>query len=216
MAAVPLIVTYLKGEASPEEALYVEQWASSSPEHRDLFDRVWREWHMATGERVEGIPDAHEEWEVCRKQFFNGAEKISLTAWLKSHLWQVATAILLLAIAGWVLYARVHHASVIPGPVRPPLRSQQAPVKDSTGKEDSTHLYDFRNISLEEAVRVISKDYGIRIVAVNPQILKCRFTTLFDHESLTYILDVVTETLNIHYDYSPDRHTVYLSGKGCE
>jgi len=222
MAAVPLIVRYLKGEASPEEALYVEQWAASSPEHQDLLDEVWREWHMAVEQRVESIPDPHHEWQSCRRQIFEGGNgRISAGTWLRSHLWQAVTAFLLLAVAGWLLYIRMHLAPGVPGPATPPAGPRQAPVKDSMRKqegrkEDRTHLYDFRNIALEEAVRVLSKDYNIRIVAKNPPILKCRFTTLFDHESLTYILDVVTETLNIRYDYSPDRKTIYLSGKGCE
>jgi|GEM_PF-2257317 len=222
MAAISLIVKYLNGDSSPEEALRIEQWAASSPENQVLLEDTWRAWMATSGEPVHDVPDPSAEWKRWQQQLSRPSPgKPSGGRWLKGHLFQVAGAVLVAGLTLWFFS------------LRHPRQEQKIPValhqtkgqkfnapdsarESSRTSEDSVRIFDFRNTTLEEASRQLSKAYSVQIIPRNPRIFNCRFTTRFDHESLTYMLDVITETLNIHYAYSPDRKTVYLSGKGCD
>jgi len=200
MATASLITNYLNGQSSPEEALCIERWIAASPENKRLFEEVWREWSSISGSEAQthDIPDPQEEFHRWKQQ-------LPRTGTIATKLYMLISAAGLLAV--FVSYLLLKSPASAP-------HVQEQPVSAPLGA-DTGHVFNFKDTPLEEATRTLSKAYGVSFIADNPAIMNCRFTTGFDHDSLTYILDVITETLNIHYAYSPDKKTIRLSGEGC-
>lgn len=71
----------------------------------------------------------------------------------------------------------------------------------------------FRNASLKQIADKLEKAYGIRVIFENKRLESCTMSTKFDRKPLSFVLNVISITLNIHYRI--DKTTVYLSGAGC-
>lgn len=89
MPAESILVKWLNGEASPEEAAAIEAWVASDPEHRVAIERLWGIIHP---EYVAPEPSA--EWRAFRKKWsrlrlirrlFWGALGTSALVWVGLH-----------------------------------------------------------------------------------------------------------------------------------
>jgi transmembrane sensor len=62
-----LILKYFAGKAGPEEAMQVEDWAKSSPDHESYFQNLNQSW-LEAGNELYTRPDTQQEWENFNKK----------------------------------------------------------------------------------------------------------------------------------------------------
>lgn len=72
----------------------------------------------------------------------------------------------------------------------------------------------FQNTTLREVAQALEDHYGVDIIFENRELAHCTISAGFDNQSLDYVLEVISATLNIKY--RKDNKNVYLSGKSCE
>jgi len=95
-----ILIHYLSGEATPEEALYVEDWRNADPAHAAFFDELAVAWHDDLSYRK---PDIVRMWQDFQDR--NTTGRIALPTRKKRRLmvWSAAAVLLLLtATAGFV------------------------------------------------------------------------------------------------------------------
>jgi transmembrane sensor len=86
-------------------------------------------------------------------------------------------------------------------------------IKDENNIAYATRTLTFSAATLKEVSEQLSKAYGVQFVFENEKIQECRLTTEYQNKSLPFIMDVISESLNISYRIKGD--TVFLSGDGC-
>ncbi|MES2627875.1 MAG: FecR domain-containing protein [Bacteroidota bacterium] len=67
MIAFELIIKYLSGKASPEEARRIDQWMEESPSNKLHFEQIQASW-LEAGDETMHIPDANREWEKIEEK----------------------------------------------------------------------------------------------------------------------------------------------------
>ncbi len=77
----------------------------------------------------------------------------------------------------------------------------------------STHTLSFTATKLSEVSKQLSKAYGVKFVFVDKKIGDCLLTSQYNNQSLSFILDIIAESLNITYILKDN--IVYFSGNGC-
>ncbi|HTH55028.1 MAG TPA: FecR domain-containing protein [Cyclobacteriaceae bacterium] len=77
----------------------------------------------------------------------------------------------------------------------------------------ATHTFAFEDIPLKEVAENLSNSFGVSFVFENETLKNCRLTSEYHDKSLTFILTVIAESLNLKYTVKGN--TVYLSGDGC-
>jgi len=77
----------------------------------------------------------------------------------------------------------------------------------------ATHSLSFSSTTLKDVSDQLSKAYGVKFVFENKKIQECRLTTEYQDKSLAFIMDVISESLNLIYTIKDN--TVYISGDGC-
>lgn len=93
-----LIVRYLEGNATPEEAMLLEDWKQSSPENQKQFDHYQR---LFLKDNLTDI-DVDSAWKRVSKQISGKSRIVSFTDW---RYWAVAAAaILVIALIVPALY----------------------------------------------------------------------------------------------------------------
>lgn len=70
----------------------------------------------------------------------------------------------------------------------------------------------FNNARLTEVAVAIGKLYGIPVL-VESGLEDCLITVTFNNETLDTVLNIICETMNLHYD--KNENTIYLRGTGC-
>lgn len=78
----------------------------------------------------------------------------------------------------------------------------------------ATRVFNFNNTPVKEVINELSKAYGVTFRLDNPAIGDCRITTEFDNKPIRYVLDVLTQTLNL--TYKELGKIIAISGQGCE
>ncbi|WP_160716146.1 FecR domain-containing protein [Chitinophaga solisilvae] len=104
-----LLGKYFSGEASPEEAIAVEDWIAAAPEHRRLFEQTAGLWENAAGGQQHTLPDKAAVWQEIRRQL-PGAAPLKTAAVRPGNRRLMAAAILLL-ICGASLYFLLYRTS---------------------------------------------------------------------------------------------------------
>src|SRR5580698_7445954 len=64
-----LLGRYLAGEASPEEALAIDDWISGSVENRRFFEEVSLIWDQSSPERRYRLANKEDAWREIRDRF---------------------------------------------------------------------------------------------------------------------------------------------------
>lgn len=77
----------------------------------------------------------------------------------------------------------------------------------------ATHTLTFEDTSLKEVTDNLSESYGVVFVFENEKLKDCHLTSSYKNKPLSFILDVIAESLNL--EYIVKGNTVYLSGNGC-
>lgn len=99
MVDFELIIKYFSGNAAPEEAEQVEDFARSSPERQTYFQSLHQSW-LASGDEIYRQPDIQKEWEhFCARQNVNIGRKVS---------WRIpaiaASIAVILGLAGYFMW----------------------------------------------------------------------------------------------------------------
>ena len=78
----------------------------------------------------------------------------------------------------------------------------------------ATHKFVFNNTSITEVFRYIEKAQDCTIHIANPEIGNCKLTATFESVSTDYMLNLITEALNLSVTKNDDR-TFTVEGEGC-
>mgnify|MGYP001553798719 CR=1 FL=1 len=72
----------------------------------------------------------------------------------------------------------------------------------------------FKNVTLGEAMAILSDDYNVKILFRNPALQRCRFTgTFLSNNGLGQVLDVITVVMDIRW--KEEGGIIWLEGTGC-
>jgi ferric-dicitrate binding protein FerR (iron transport regulator) len=97
-----LLAKYLSGEASPEEAMAVDNWVSASNSNRVLFEQAMSVWKQTTSRSAWQLPD-----KLKLLATITQAAKPAKTGAVKMLRWSIAAAVLIgLGLTGayWLLH----------------------------------------------------------------------------------------------------------------
>lgn len=300
-----LIGKYLAGEASPEEAMALDDWKARSAGHQELFEEASRIWENAGPPVFRHAPQADEEWSRLQAALEPSGRGLPV--------WKIAAGFLIvagLAVLGYFLlkspadtqprlsfqtkentvtdtlpdrsivtlapgsyltigkqfskrqrmlqlksgegYFTVRPLSKIPftvyagdvkitvlgtlfnvsndpalvavavttGKVKMERDAQSIIVnggstgiynkrtgtlnlyKDSLDENSysyATGILDFNNMDLSGVKRILEKTYHVHIYFKDPSLEDLRIHTQFNHQSLSYVLEVIGASLNIQY-----------------
>lgn len=70
MIPFDLIIKYLSGKASPEDAMLIDKWIASSRENQESFKSIQLSW-LGAGKEEMRIPNVNKEWQKFDKQVLN-------------------------------------------------------------------------------------------------------------------------------------------------
>lgn len=95
-----VIVKYLAGEASPEEAIAIDDWCARTEDNKQLFDRLSRTWQQ-TGTAVSyRAPDVKQEWQHWEQtNTIPAGKENTKVRTLRRQLAVAATVVILLGAA---------------------------------------------------------------------------------------------------------------------
>lgn len=103
-----LLAKYLSGEATPEEAMAVDNWVKASSENRALFVQAMAVWEQTAAGNTWQLPDKLKLLAAIRRD-----RKPTKTATVKTLRWSIAAAILLLlGAAGAYWWLQPAHVTV--------------------------------------------------------------------------------------------------------
>jgi len=77
----------------------------------------------------------------------------------------------------------------------------------------ATHTFTFEDTSLKQVTDNLASSYGVSFVFENEKLKDCHLTSSYENKSLSFILEVIAESLNVRYTVKGN--IVYLSGDGC-
>lgn len=73
-----IITKYLCGEASPEEAIDIEQWLNESPQNRAYFDNM-EQTFLLVSQKGKAKPDQQKAWDKIHKNIF---QQVKIFKWI--------------------------------------------------------------------------------------------------------------------------------------
>lgn len=85
--------------------------------------------------------------------------------------------------------------------------------QNENGVAYATHVLTFKSVSLKEVCQHLGKTYGVQFHFENNAVERCTLTSAYSNKSLSFIMDVISESLGITYQIKGN--TVYISGDGC-
>ncbi|HYH14233.1 MAG TPA: FecR domain-containing protein, partial [Flavisolibacter sp.] len=98
-----LLVKYIAGEASPEEAMAAEEWIQATPENKQQFEALQQVWTAtAPSGRVYQQPDVEHEWNAVRQAVTQTPVR-NIKARRFTSMLVAASVVVLAGILGWFL-----------------------------------------------------------------------------------------------------------------
>jgi len=85
--------------------------------------------------------------------------------------------------------------------------------EDSNFMAWKTKLMIFIDKPLDEVIGILNQVYGANLTLASEDLSNCRITATFENQSLPSVLQVITSTLALDIQSSPDK--TVLSGEGC-
>jgi ferric-dicitrate binding protein FerR (iron transport regulator) len=90
----------------------------------------------------------------------------------------------------------------------------KVPVTDTIAFEKEVLQLD--NVTFQEAAKVISQHYMVKIKFKNDALRNCRFTGDFTNDSLQQILDVICTLTNASWKQDSETKIIEIEGQGCD
>lgn len=120
-----LLAKYLSGEASPEEAMAVDDWADASGSNRALFDQAMKLWEQTSPGNTWQLPDKLAVLAGIRK-----TQKPVKIVSVNRCRWSAAAAVLLLLTAAG-FYGLLHKTVAPPAPLWVTRQADKAELHDT-------------------------------------------------------------------------------------
>lgn len=143
-----LLSKFFSGEASPEEAMLVEDWKNDHPDHLQYYLDSEKMFAILHHENITAEPDSVQAWQKIRSRIQPSAKIIPLNR-NRIYVWVAAACIVLLVGIGILV-------SVVSEPV------EQQEIVYNTGKESKEiKLADGTDITISpNSNLVVDKDFG--------------------------------------------------------
>jgi ferric-dicitrate binding protein FerR (iron transport regulator) len=93
------------------------------------------------------------------------------------------------------------------------IAKTKVPVTDTITFEKET--LQFENVTFEEAVKVVSQHYSVKVRFENDALRNCRLTGDFTNDSLSQILDVICTLINATWKQDAETKIIEIEGQGC-
>lgn len=117
-----LIVLYLKGEATPEQAMELEDWRKSSEHNDKLFLNMEHVFSITHQQDRFKTPEIEEAWTQVLKRTSNAGKVITL--WKRTPFYYAAAAVVLLALVFSIFWNTISHST---GQMAAELSTPEAP-----------------------------------------------------------------------------------------
>ena len=186
-----IITKYLCGEASPEEAISIEEWLTTSPQNRAYFDNM-EQTFLLVSKREKAIPDHQKAWDKIHK---------NISPPVKSFKWVYGVAAIFLVGMVAVIFL---------------INQKENHVSEIYASDKPVHqkLKDNSAVTLRiNSKIVLDKDYGVsnRKLSLTG---KADFSVIHD-EKMPFIIEsqgVFIEDLGTIFsvESEPDSDTVYV------
>jgi ferric-dicitrate binding protein FerR (iron transport regulator) len=93
------------------------------------------------------------------------------------------------------------------------IAKTKVPVTDTVTFEKE--VLQLENVTFQEAAKVISQHYMVKIRFKNDALRNCRFTGDFTNDSLQQILDVICTLTNASWKQDAETQIIEIEGQGC-
>ncbi|ACU64160.1 FecR family protein [Chitinophaga pinensis] len=84
---------------------------------------------------------------------------------------------------------------------------------DANSISYATGDFSFQDMPLPDICRHLENTFGVKIILDNAQLSQCRMSAHFKDRPFTYIMDILSATLDISYTTS--NNIIHISGNGC-
>lgn len=205
------VVKYLCGKASPEEALELDKWITSSPENRLHFEQLEKAWLEAGNEQMI-IPDSKSEWAKFEKLHVEG--KGSSSNLLSPRNMLIAASLIGALALGYYFLSATNE--IVPAPANteqtaPKSEAPVAPAKEAV----VLGSFNFPNTKMSEVASQLSKRFNIPVSFANKKLENCTISASFENETLENIVSVIAGTLNLDYTYD-GKSIVFTGEASCD
>jgi transmembrane sensor len=156
-----LIVKYLDGEASPDEAIAIDDWRNASSENNKLFEQIEQSVTLFNrGEKFK-TPDVLQEWLKIKEQTIDRREQKKKTIFLTPF--RIAASLVLIAIAGYLVTLMLSKTT---GPTSEPgwLTKNSAAEILETKLADQSKITLYRNSIVSYPEKFDKKVREVRLV----------------------------------------------------
>ncbi len=93
-------------------------------------------------------------------------------------------------------------------------RVTKSVISDPNFRSWQTGRLEFNDMRLEQVIASLEHYFGTPINVQNEAILDCRFTGAFDQPALNNVVEVLSVSMNLRYEYRNGHYL--LSGSGCQ
>jgi ferric-dicitrate binding protein FerR (iron transport regulator) len=206
------ISRYLSGEASPEDAVKMDEWIALSEENKAIFDRYFKIYEAA-GRNVY-IPDRHTNWNTILAKSNRGAVPSAAgISIIKSGLWILS--VIVFCLAGFYFYQKEQSPAVSKHPQKTILLADSSD-NPAPGPMQELASFSFNNTRLVDALAEIEKAYDLSISIPPTGFDSCRITAFFDNKDHEEVINVLSFTLQFNFEAEKDGKVYRIIGKGCE
>jgi len=81
MPADSILMRFLSGKATPEEAAMIDGWIQSSAQNKQAFEQVWQHWQQAIAKGDYATPVASDEWQKLNQQLAKQSSIAGRSSW---------------------------------------------------------------------------------------------------------------------------------------
>ncbi|ASZ11416.1 FecR domain-containing protein [Chitinophaga pendula] len=132
-----VIVKYLAGEASPEEAIAIDDWCARAEANQQLFDRLSHTWQQTGSTMSYRTPDLKQEWQHWKTA--NTTSSGTKKSKVRTLRWQLAAAATVIILLG---------AALVTFLLRQPGPRQQQVLVSANSQQVQTSLPDQSQVKI--------------------------------------------------------------------
>ncbi|HEY9049120.1 MAG TPA: FecR domain-containing protein [Ohtaekwangia sp.] len=209
-----LIVRYLAGEATPEEAMALQDWLVLA-ENRSYYEKIETAWNSAYPSRTPREVSSQRAWNTLQ------ARLTSVTPMWKepaprrtgNMLFRIAASLLITIIAGLLLYIRMHDDKIAEVNVTTKNASQRVGLPDSSVAilyHNSTLLYPPSFGAIERAVRLTEGEAFFKVTP-NKEVPFIIHTVAADIRVIGTAFNVVTRKDGVEVSVKEGKVLVYTA-----
>ncbi len=148
-----LIALYLNGEATPEQAMELEDWKSESPKNLEVFASLEKVYNATHQVKPFAEPDMAKAWERVRPRKKKEAKIRSL--WTDPRVWAGAAAVAIIAFLLGVLWNQSPGSNPMAEDQRPNVPVDEEVVFMALEEKTGYTLQDDSKVQLEKGSKLV-------------------------------------------------------------